>query len=70
MRLFDVENALLSGAHVTLLVRHAERPPLEPGDTTFGATLPITERGREMAMAATAVSVADRPGQRICPRRT
>ena len=49
MRLFDIENALLSGAHVTLLVRHAERPPLEPGDTTFGATLPITERGREMA---------------------
>ena len=31
---------------VTLLIRHAERPPLDPFDTTFGARLPITSKGR------------------------
>ena len=30
---------------MTLLVRHAERPPLDPADKTFGASLPLTERG-------------------------
>lgn len=49
MTIFQIENALLAGDAVTILMRHAERPPLDPGDTTFGATLPITARGRETA---------------------
>ena len=49
MTIFEIEAALKSGRRVTLLMRHAERPPLDPGDTTFGATLPITERGRQTA---------------------
>ena len=28
-----------------MLIRHAERPPLDPSDKTYGARLPITERG-------------------------
>ena len=32
-----------------MLIRHAERPPLEPGDMTFGASLALTERGWRMA---------------------
>ncbi len=31
------------------IIRHAERPPLEPGDRTFGATLPLTARGERDA---------------------
>lgn len=49
MKFYDLDRALRAGGRVTLLVRHAERPPLEPGDTTFGAALPITSRGRETA---------------------
>ncbi len=47
---FDVLRAALArGGQVTLLMRHAERPPLDPTDTSFGALLPITEAGRETA---------------------
>jgi broad specificity phosphatase PhoE len=42
----DIGNMIRAGKRVTLLMRHAERPPLDPSDTTFGETLPITERGR------------------------
>lgn len=49
MNIFQIENALLAGSRVMILMRHAERPPLDPGDTTFGATLPITSRGRDTA---------------------
>ena len=45
----DVKAALAEGGKVTLLVRHAERPPIEDGDTTFGASLALTERGWRMA---------------------
>lgn len=31
------------------LVRHGERPPIEPSDPTFGASLPLSQAGREMA---------------------
>jgi len=34
---------------LNFIVRHAERPPLEPGDRTFGATLPLTARGERDA---------------------
>ena len=45
MELSDIKDALADGCKVTLLVRHAERPPLDPTDKTFGASLPLTERG-------------------------
>lgn len=44
-----VTSALGEGGCVTLLIRHAERPPLDPSDTSFGETLPITEHGRMTA---------------------
>lgn len=34
-----------------LLVRHGERPSLEPGDPTYGRNLPLTEAGEAMARA-------------------
>ena len=49
MNLCDVKAALDEGGKVTILVRHAERPPLEEGDATFGASLALTERGWRMA---------------------
>jgi len=45
MELSDLKDALDNGCKVTLLVRHAERPPLDPKDKTFGASLPLTEHG-------------------------
>ena len=45
----DIGVALQKGNKVTLLLRHAERPPLDPSDTTFGETLPITEQGHRDA---------------------
>ncbi len=44
-----IRSAIERGAHVTMLMRHAERPPLDPTDTSFGAQLPITDVGRETA---------------------
>jgi broad specificity phosphatase PhoE len=44
-----VRSALGEGGRVTLLMRHAERPPLDPSDTSFGETLPITDHGRVTA---------------------
>ena len=49
VELFDVKEVLEKGGRVTMLIRHAERPPLDPGDPTFGASLPLTERGWRMA---------------------
>ena len=49
MGLCDMRAALEGGCNVTMLIRHAERPPLEPGDKTFGASLALTERGWRMA---------------------
>ena len=40
-----MKDALDKGGRVTLLVRHAERPPLDPNDKTFGASLSLTENG-------------------------
>ena len=33
------------------LVRHGERPPIDPEDPTFGAALPISVAGRAMALS-------------------
>ena len=46
LSLDKINDAIGSGMQVTLLIRHAERPPLDPSDTTFGARLPITSKGR------------------------
>ena len=43
--LVEMKDTLDGGGRVTLLIRHAERPPLEPGDKTFGASLALTENG-------------------------
>ena len=45
MPLVEMKDALDSGNRVTLLIRHAERPPLDPNDKTFGASLSLTENG-------------------------
>ena len=48
------EFARRAGAHpgrCFLLARHAERPPIEPEDPTFGGDLPITEAGRDLSLA-------------------
>ena len=42
----DIENALMKGERVVLLLRHAERPPLEKDDPTFGKGIGITAKGR------------------------
>ena len=43
--LVEMKEALDNGGRVTLLIRHAERPPLDPNDKTFGASLSLTENG-------------------------
>lgn len=43
--LLEMKEALDSGGRVTILIRHAERPPLDPNDKTFGASLSLTENG-------------------------
>lgn len=45
MSVHDIKAALDEGGQVSMLIRHAERPPLEDGDATFGASLALTERG-------------------------
>lgn len=40
-----VSAALELGGGVTVVMRHADRPPLEKGDMTFGRELPLTEKG-------------------------
>lgn len=49
MTVFTIEEAVKNGGNAVFLLRHAERPPLDPSDTTFGVNLPITERGRDAA---------------------
>lgn len=43
--LVEMKATLDNGGRVTLLVRHAERPPLDPNDRTFGASLSLTGNG-------------------------
>jgi broad specificity phosphatase PhoE len=47
-----VANLLTQGCRVSLFVRHSERPPIDPGDETFGQALPLTPRGVELARDA------------------
>lgn len=41
-----LRNAIAQGSRVAMLIRHAERPALDPADATFGISLPITAKGR------------------------
>ena len=45
MPLVEMKETLDNGGRVTLLIRHAERPPLDPNDKAFGASLSLTENG-------------------------
>ena len=44
-----VGRELVRGSRVLLMVRHAERPHIDPEDPTFGEGLPITEAGERDA---------------------
>lgn len=45
----DIRDELRAGNRVLMLVRHAERPKIDQEDPTFGAALPLTPAGAEMA---------------------
>jgi broad specificity phosphatase PhoE len=47
-----IKQFLAEGCKVSLLIRHSERPPITPGDTTFGHALALTPRGEQMAKEA------------------
>lgn len=49
VELNELRYGIENGCEVTLLMRHAERPPLDPSDKSFGETLPLTAHGREEA---------------------
>lgn len=46
----QMRDALDAGGRVTLLIRRAERPPLDPGDPIFGASLSLTRNGWRCAL--------------------
>ncbi len=50
MNLEDVKDLLKRGNRVLLMTRHAERPHIDHEDPSFGAALPLTEHGEEMAV--------------------
>ena len=45
MTIDELKTEMANGARVILLVRHAERPQIDPDDPTFGDVLPLTEEG-------------------------
>lgn len=67
----DVRRALAHGARVLLLVRHAERPHIDHDDPSFGASLELTENGRDMSRAfgRAFASVTDEVQFRASPLR-
>lgn len=72
MTLNHIRYALEMGSRVVLLIRHAERLPLDPSNTSFGATLPLTDGGREDARRL-GVQLADMISPafvRLCASRT
>jgi broad specificity phosphatase PhoE len=50
-----IKQFLAEGSKVSLLIRHSERPPIVPGDMTFGHALALTPRGEAMAREAGAL---------------
>ena len=51
MEIEEVQDLLRTGHRVLLMTRHSERPHIDHDDPTFGAALPITPHGEEMAVA-------------------
>lgn len=51
MEIEEVKELLRTGHRVLLMTRHSERPHIDHDDPTFGAALPITPHGEEMAVA-------------------
>lgn len=45
----DLQDELRHGSRVALLVRHAERPKIDPNDPSFGDALPLTYEGQRTA---------------------
>lgn len=45
MTFAEIAENIRNGARAVLLLRHAERPPLQANDPTFGRDLALTERG-------------------------
>ena len=45
----ELKGELRRGAHVALMVRHAERPKMDPDDPSFGDALELTYEGRRTA---------------------
>jgi len=54
-----VRQFLADGCKVSVLIRHSERPPIVPGDTTFGHALGLTPAGEAMAREAGALLAGD-----------
>lgn len=50
MEIEEVKDLLRTGHRVLLMTRHSERPHIDHDDPTFGAALPITPHGVEMAV--------------------
>ena len=48
----ELAKRLQPKTHMTLFIRHSERPPIDPNDHTFGKTLALTPKGESMAHAA------------------
>ncbi len=51
MLLVDMKDTLDACGSVMLLIRRAERPPLDPGDPIFGVSLSLTRNGWRWAHA-------------------
>lgn len=70
--LSDLRYAIEDGREVTLLLRHAERPPLDPSDKTHGERLPLTDHGRERAraMGHDLAEMTDPASIKFCASRT
>ena len=50
IRFDGLKELLRSGARVVLMVRHGERPKIDPDDPTFGDSLPLTPEGDRTAL--------------------
>ena len=49
MTIDEIVGELRRGTRVALMVRHAERPKMDPNDPSFGDALPLTYEGRRTA---------------------
>ncbi len=61
----EVRKWLEAGQRVALYIRHAERPPIDPDDPTFGMNLDLTDKGRSKAVALGAALKGAATGARL-----